>query len=590
MEYRIRDEFSEKKGIISNSCGFLSTYLDTNFKDKWNGYWSPSYKYLDYFAVKVNGVWLDQNNLVETKYGDTITYIHEIPGMKIVQEIKTPEALNGFELEIEKFNKSGAKKAVRTSIEVAADIRPRTKDLGPKQYNLTKLTNGIKIEKDEKQFSITSENFKIEEHNYIKEHYPNEKQRCIVLEDISCMCEIDSHGSDKAKISFEISEDVENVQINQDSRIKNSEHSRPFNQSISSLENLYYGKNGSGVIAGHPWFQNYWARDSFWASLGMIDAGMFEAVERLLKNFADRNNFPSKIHTNGGEESEYPRSDSIPLFAIAVDELNKVYDIDKDLKEITNEILSENRPKTKLVDHDPKGTWMDTLKRGKAVDIQSLWIEALDRHNRGTKMLKSGLDEFKNERYMSDNLKSDFESINPTIPLMFDQISSEKAEIYLTKINGEFSSRFGARTRSVVDPGYNSTGYHTGSVWGLTTCWAAAANLNYNKTEHGLNFLRKLGSFIDENQLGALPELVDAEEGANLGCDEQAWSAGMFVHVIDSYLLGIEVKNGIMYVDPKDGVELVRENKRIGNEKIDIKVKNGEFEILNSPEIEIRGK
>ncbi|MFB6147729.1 MAG: amylo-alpha-1,6-glucosidase, partial [Candidatus Nanohaloarchaea archaeon] len=51
---------------------------------------------------------------------------------------------------------------------------------------------------------------------------------------------------------------------------------RCFNSAVDSMENLVYDRNGKGVIAGHPWFQDYWARDSFWTLLGLVDAGYFE--------------------------------------------------------------------------------------------------------------------------------------------------------------------------------------------------------------------------------------------------------------------------------------------------------------------------
>jgi len=170
---------------------------------------------------------------------------------------------------------------------------------------------------------------------------------------------------------------------------------------------------------------------------------------------------------------------------------------------------------------------------------------------------------------------------------MFDQVSDERVERYLEKINGEFSSRFGARTRSMSDPGYNSSGYHTGSVWGLTTCWAAAANLKHGQKEQGINFLKKISQFTDKNQLGALPEVVDAENGENIGCSEQAWSAGLFIHIIDSYLLGIEFKDEKLIIDPSENVSMRRTGKRVGGKRVDIKVNNGKAEVVNNPNIKI---
>jgi glycogen debranching enzyme len=138
----------------------------------------------------------------------------------------------------------------------------------------------------------------------------------------------------------------------------------------------------------------------------------------------------------------------------------------------------------------------------------------------------------------------------------------------------------------VTDPGYNSSGYHTGSTWGLTTCWAAAANFQHGKTVEGLNFLENFSGFLDEGQPGALPEVVASENGENLGCIEQAWSAGMFVHVIDSYLLGIKVGEDEIKIEPCESYSGKRLNKRVGESYLDIKVEDGEAEILNNPDLE----
>jgi glycogen debranching enzyme len=585
MEYRLRSDFGEKKGVISNTHGFLSTYLDGGFKDKWSGYWSPSWKYLDYFAVKINGVWLNSENLVEAKYGDKITYRHHLDSLEVLQEISTPEDLPGFKVEIRIENRSESQKAVRTSIEPGIDIRPKTQDIGSAEYAVEASNAGMKISKNDRYLSISSKEFSFEEEDYIKEHFPREKQVCLIPGEIYYMTELEPEETKKSEIAFKTDGKIEEKTRGYTGGLRDSELSRSFNYSLESLENLFYGKRGSGVIAGHPWFQNYWARDSFWTALGMIDAGMFEKVEKILLNFTEGENLPSKICPEKGVEEDYPRADSIPLFAIAVDKLDRYYGAEE-LVQRAEELLSENRPNGKIMKHDEDGTWMDTLERAEAVDIQSLWIEALERFDRGTKHLREGLEEFKQEDYMRDNLSHDFESINPAVPLMFGQLDEKEAEKYLEKVNGEFSSRFGARTRSVTDPGYDPSGYHTGSVWGLTTCWAAAANLCYGNTSHGKNFLKKLAQFLDRNQLGALPEVVDAESGESLGCDEQAWSAGLFVHVIDSYLLGIEVRDDSVIVDPAE-VTMTRRSKKVRGEEIDLKVNNGEAEVLNDPGLEI---
>jgi glycogen debranching enzyme len=586
MKYRIREGFSDRKGVISNTHGFLSSYLDGSFQEKWNGYWIPSSKYLDYFAVKINGIWLNDETMEEASYGDEITSYHCASSLKVTQKIEAPEKLPGFRAEWIIKNNSDESKAVRISLEPGVDIRPRTQDIVDQDYRIETNKAGMKISAGEKYLTVSGENFRFEEDAYTKEHYPGERQKCLIPGDIFSMIELEPGEKKRAEIEFKTDGESFMDVSNSKNVLRQPELGRTFNYCIESMENLLYGKNSGGVIAGHPWFQNYWARDSFWTCLGMIDAGMFEEAERILENFAERENFPTKILTDGGEE-QMERADSIPMFAIAVEKLDRHYGTD--LKGRAEFLLEQERPEKEVVNHATDGTWMDTLDRSKAVDIQSLWIEALKRYDKDTENLREGLEKFEREDYMIDNFFKDFESINPAVPLMFGQIEDENAEKYLEKINGEFSSRYGARTRSVTDPGYEASGYHTGSVWGLTTCWAAAANLKYGQDEHGKNFLKKLTQFIDRNQLGALPEVVDADTGESLGCDEQAWSAGMLVHVIDTYLLGIEVKEDKVVIDPAD-IDLFRKSKKIRGVELDLKVNNGEAKVLNEPDLEIEVK
>jgi glycogen debranching enzyme len=120
--------------------------------------------------------------------------------------------------------------------------------------------------------------------------------------------------------------------------------------------------------------------------------------------------------------------------------------------------------------------------------------------------------------------------------------------------------------------------------------WAAAANLEYGRETQGRNLLEKMTQFIDRNQPGALPEVVNAETGELMGCSEQAWSAGLYVHVVDSYLLGIDVREDKVVIDPASDFTGKRLGKRVGDEELDIEFEDGEAELLNEPDIEVEIK
>lgn len=589
MRYTVHENLESCSGTVSNTTGFLHRYLDTGFKTKWTGYWSPPYKYLDYFSFKINGMWIGENTVEATEYGENMTIYHSTDSLNLVEKISCPEEMPGMRIELEVENNTQAPKAVQIKMEPGVDIRPKDQDLGPEEYDLEELSGRLLIRKKNRKISIRPEdNFDFNKLEDLKEHYPGERQRCYVPGHIIFRKNLEPGQKESIQIDFNVSKASFDSVESQDNSLELEGFSRVFDNSINNLENLIYTNNGKGIIAGHPWFQSYWARDSFWSVLGLIDAGYFETSLEILENFAEKN-LDSRIMLDKGSDGK-KRSDTGPLFIIAADKLRRHYRISENIEDTMEDAMeSIELDSDNIVKHDPEGTWMDTLKRPKAVDIQSLWLEAARiMEDPVHEDLEEGLEQFMSDDYMKDTLTdSSPVTVNPAIPLMFGQLDEQKAQKYLGKLNGELSSRYGARTRSFTDPGYKSSGYHTGSVWGLTTGWAAAANLEYSNDIKGVNFLEKYKQFQDRNQLGALPELVDAENGENLGCLEQAWSAGMMVHCIDSYLLGIRVEEEKVSIDPPKNFSGKRLEKQVGDEKIDLEFQNGEVEILNNPDIEI---
>lgn len=588
MKYTFRENLSDRSGVISNLHGFLNRNLDTGFKSKWSGYWVPPYKFLDYYAIKVNGIWLDPDTLEATEYGDEMVFHHRTDSLKVEEKVSTPERLPGFKVTLTLENTTDEPKALHALLEPGLDIREKSEDIGPEDYEVETTEERLQVAQGDRKIAVSSQpGFTVEGGRYTKDHYPGDRQRCFVPGQLDFRIEIGPEDTKKIEIDFKTGDPVFGSIEPSEAELNHPDLGMAFNDSVTSLENLIYNRKGKGIVAGHPWFQSYWARDAFWSMLGLIDAGHFELVEEILENYADRG-LPGKIEL-GENSDDFPRSDTAPLFVIAADKLERHYELSQKLKEAEQEALDHLDIDGELVEHDPEGTWMDTLERGNAVDLQSLWLEAakITRDERRD-LLKMGLKEFNSEEYMLDSLEDNApRTINPAVPLMFGQLDEENAGKYLSKINAEFSSRYGARTRSMADPGYDAGGYHTGSVWGLTTGWAAAANLRYGKIKQGQNFLEKMASMIDRYQPGALPEVVDAETGQLMGCPEQAWSAGMLVHVIDTYLLGIKVEDNKVVVDPAGEVSCERLNKRIGDENLDLKFERGEVEILNDPDIEV---
>ena len=80
-----------------------------------------------------------------------------------------------------------------------------------------------------------------------------------------------------------------------------------------------------------------------------------------------------------------PSADSTPLWVIAVSDFVKNYGgLESFKKGIDNALLFGLRHLDGLVGHDPKLSWMDTLERHKAIEVQSLWAHAFGQGGRLT--------------------------------------------------------------------------------------------------------------------------------------------------------------------------------------------------------------
>ena len=591
MRYKVSENLSDRNGVVSNLHCFLMRSLDTGFKTKWSGLWSPPYKYLDYYGIRINGIWLDSDSVQAVEYGDQMTLHHDVGGIRVKENIAAPSDTPGIEVTLELESKNKEKKAAHVMLEAGVDIRHKSQDISHEDYNIETGPNRVRLARGGKNLMITSEEeLNLKGDPYQREHFPGEKQECIVPGKIFFKKELEN--VETINFRFTTSEGSFGSIEKRNQNFEHDKLDRLFKYSITSVKNLIYDKEGIGINAGHPWFQSYWARDTFWTLMGLIDAGYFELSEDILTNFAKRENIPGKINLEGENRTKYSgESDTSPLYLIAADKLERHFRINDQIQDGIQKAKHNLEIDQKGVAlHSPEGTWMDTLNRERAVEIQSLWLEAAKRHNMDEKdELKKGLNRFKREDYIKDSLRGDdMATINPAIPLMYGQIQEGDARRYLEKINAEFSSRYGARTVSMLEPDYSSDGYHTGSSWGLTTAWAAAANLRYGNNKQGLNMLGKLRQFLDRGQLGALPEVVDSEDGENLGCSEQAWSSGLIPHIVDSYIIGIKARDpNKVVIDPIEGLNCLRTGKKIGDSEIDIKVSEGEPEVLNNPELKV---
>lgn len=619
-----KENLDDNKCILSSEKAFLNKFVDSGFKTKWAGFWAPPNKFMDYYAYKVNGAWLSHENIKDFVLQPGLAiWDFGLEGLKVREYVFLWK--KGFISLLEFKNKSEESQEIKIETEIAFDFRPLSKDISDSNYESKFNSSRAAVEVSDKRSDFSAMFGKaksnkgeiewIDEDKY-KEHYPGERQICYIPG--SYEVKVNLEPSDEVQVPFAFSfsdsgdprEEFDSLVGSWDDLMleKGEEYSeitqgkiktpveiinKAFTWSKISLNELIFSIDGKKYLfAGLPWFHAEWGRDALWSLLGFIDLGSFEFVEDQLKFLSEEqeDRIPNRI---GLEETHYNGADTNPLFLIALDYYEKVSgnsNIKEELNENIEKALDSLKLKGNHANHKPGETWMDTLERGNsAVDIQSLWIEALERYGKEEKAekLEKGIEEYWNDKkeFLVDSFDGTLpiksKTINPSVPLMFGQIDPKRANKMFEIIGGEFLCDYGVRSRSCVEKDYSPGLYQKGAVWPLGTLWSACANLRFGNVEEGLDLLRKTAEDIERGQIGAISECLNADSGEVIGCSNQAWSSALFIHAIDRYLFGIkpDLSSGKLEIDPKlpkNWNRVERTDKAIGDNKIDLKIERND--------------
>ncbi|MEM3597046.1 MAG: amylo-alpha-1,6-glucosidase [Candidatus Bathyarchaeia archaeon] len=343
------------------------------------------------------------------------------------------------------------------------------------------------------------------------------------------------------------------------------------------------------VIAGYHWFE-CWGRDTFISMPGlMLLTGRFDDARKVFLNFKEHAkdglipNFISDAHG----QPVYNSVDAPLWFVNAVLQYLKYTGDFKFVKEHLWETLKAMVEgliggKTHgirvdhdgLVLHDAQLTWMDavvdgqavTPRRGKAVEVQALWFNALkvmellalkyEEVNMAEKyacmaekVRKSFAESFwtseKGYLYdvVSENVKD--ASIRPNqiiaVSLDYSMLDTAKNEKVVDIIHRELLTPYGLRTLAKNDPKYvgvyrgdrrsRDKAYHNGTVWPwllgpFTTAFLKVKGYAEYRREQALRFLLPLlTEQVHSAGLGVISEIFDGDAPHSpRGCVAQAWS------------------------------------------------------------------
>jgi predicted glycogen debranching enzyme len=345
---------------------------------------------------------------------------------------------------------------------------------------------------------------------------------------------------------------------------------------------------GKSVIAGYPWFGD-WGRDTMIALPGIaLATGRSEVAKQILLAFSrlvDSGMLPNDFPDTRGAP-EYNTMDAtlwyfeaarryfaatqdsatlkklFPIFAkiISAHVKGTRYNIHVDA---ADGLLYGGGPGVQLTWMDAKvGDWVVTPRTGKPVEINALWINALESMAQFASVLGSSSDIYANllqkaklgfGKFWNAQRNCCFDVLDSpglgndtamrpnqifAVSLSASLLSAEQQKAVVDACASNLLTPFGLRSLAPHEPGYvgvysggpreRDAAYHQGTVWGwLLGPFALAHWQVYKDRAAARGFLESLARSIDAYGLGTLAEIFDGDAPHHpRGCIAQAWTVG----------------------------------------------------------------
>ena len=368
-----------------------------------------------------------------------------------------------------------------------------------------------------------------------------------------------------------------------------------FAQTLTAACDQYIVARGDKktIIAGYHWFSD-WGRDTMISLPGLtLPTGRHDVARSILSTFArhvDQGMLPNRF-PDAGETPEYNTVDATLWFFEAAraylaytggEEFvhTELYPVFTDIiswhargtrygiKVDPSGLLTSGEPGVQLTWMDAKvGDWVVTPRRGKPVEIQALWYNALcimeelarrfgddaaqKRYRNMATMANWAFNRlFWNEK---DNCLYDVVSDGPpdasirpnqifAVSLPYTMLSPDRSRSVVEKVREHLLTPYGLRTLAPSDPQYRGryTGgpverdgaYHQGPVWPWLIGPFITAYLKVNGAsdaarKQASEWLQPLKDHLSDAALGHISEIFDGDAPQRpAGCVAQAWSVG----------------------------------------------------------------
>ena len=348
-------------------------------------------------------------------------------------------------------------------------------------------------------------------------------------------------------------------------------------------------RGASSIIAGYPWFTD-WGRDTMISLPGLASAlGRHEVAADILRTYArfvDRGMLPNTFPDRGATP-EYNTADAtLWLFHALAEHLEASRDpeLTREIYPTLSAIIDAHVSGTRYgIEVDPRDgllragepgiqlTWMDakhgdhvfTPRMGKPVEINALWMNALDVAARLAGRLRNAAEKRRCEMLLARAAAS-FERfwngergclydvidvdgglgtsacVRPNqifaVSLPYSALAPERMQAVVECCARELLTSYGLRSLSPHDPGYighyagdpwqRDAAYHQGTVW----AWLLGPFARAHYRVHGdalmaQSFLAPIAEHLAAACVGSVSEIFDGDAPhIARGCFAQAWS------------------------------------------------------------------
>jgi predicted glycogen debranching enzyme len=373
-----------------------------------------------------------------------------------------------------------------------------------------------------------------------------------------------------------------------------------FAESLAAASDQYLVSRGTEktVIAGYHWFGD-WGRDTMIALPGLtLPTGRYDVARSILQTFAkhvDQGMLPNRF-PEAGETPEYNTVDATLWFFEAsrayLAYTNDLEFVRDELYPIFADIISWHARGTRYgIKVDPSGllasgelgvqlTWMDakvgdwvvTPRRGRPVEVQALWYNALcimedlatkfgDQAARKRYRHMAAVAQWSfNRLFWNEKLSCLYDVVNGGPPdpsirpnqifavsLPHSMLPRERARSIVEKVEEHLLTPFGLRSLAPSDPQYRGryTGgpldrdgaYHRGTVWAwllgpFITAYIKVNGGSEEARRQAQAWLSPLESHLAEAGLGHISEIFEGDAPHRpCGCIAQAWSVAEILRV-----------------------------------------------------------